>query len=181
MNRTLFRLALLTLLSLSTACAGSLKPADFAANRPAFDPLAFYTGHTRSWGVLENSGGAPTTQIITETWGRVVDGELHMEQDLYMGNKPKQHRSWRMRRIDAHHFEATANDVIGKAHGVASGNMFQWKFTLATKPGNPLYNVSMTQRMYLQPDGRTMINRDSVRKFGFLIAQVTEEFRHESK
>ncbi len=36
----------------------------------------------------------------------------------------------------------------------------------------------MTQHMYLQPDGRTMINRDTIRKFGIAIAGVTEEFRH---
>ncbi len=144
---------------------------------PAFDPMQFFTGHTKSWGVLESRSGEPTSRIVTETWGKIVGGELRMEQDLFFENKPRQHRSWRMRRIDANHFEATATDVIGTARGEVKGNMFRWKFTLATKPGNPLFNVEMTQRMYLQPGGQTMINRDTVRKFGFTIAQVTEEFQ----
>ena len=108
----------------------------------------------------------------------MVQGELQMEQDLWFSHHPQQHRSWRMRQADAHHFVATANDVIGEARGKSpAANTFLWSFTLATTPGHPLYNVRMTQRMYLQPDGRTMINRDTIRKFGFLIAQVTEEFR----
>jgi hypothetical protein len=82
-----------------------------------------------------------------------------------------------MRRVDARHFEASANDIVGTARGEARGNAFVWSFTLATKPGDPLFNIRMTQHMYLQPDGRTLINRDTVRKFGLIIAHVTEEFR----
>ena len=159
------------------AKAGAMPPSAFADERPTFDPLKFYTGHTRSWGVFENTKGEPTERITTETWGRMVNGELRMEQDLYIGSKPRSHRSWRMRRIDAHHFEATANDVIGTVRGEAHGNAFFWSFTLALKPGNPLFNVRMTQHMYLQPDGNTMINRDTIRKFGIVVAGVTEEFR----
>ncbi|MEZ0255370.1 MAG: DUF3833 family protein [Chthoniobacter sp.] len=144
---------------------------------PAFDPMVFFNGHTRSWGVFENRSAEATEIIRTETSGRMIQGELHMEQDLYFSKRPKQHRSWRMHRVDAHHFEATANDLVGTARGESRGNAFVWSFTLATKPGNSLYNVRMTQRMYLQPDGRTMINRDTISKFGFIVAEVTEQFR----
>jgi hypothetical protein len=145
---------------------------------PLLDPMAFFTGHTRSWGVMEDSRGEATEIIRTETSGRVVHGELRMEQDLYFSNSPKQHRSWRMRRLDTHHFEASANDIVGMARGEARGNAFVWSFTLATKPGDPLFNIRMTQHMYLQPDRRTLINRDTIRKFGLIFAYVTEEFRH---
>ena len=165
-------------LALPTASAAQSASA-FADTAPAFDPMKFFTGHTRSWGVLENRGGEATQRILTETWGRMVGGELRMEQDLFIGTKPRSHRSWRIRRSDAHRFEATANDVIGTARGEARGNTFIWSFTLATKPGNPLFNVRMTQHMYLQPGGRTMINRDTIRKFGVVLAGVTEQFRRE--
>ncbi len=167
----------LWLASFSAAHAAALPPRAFADGRPAFDPMNFFTGHTRSWGVFENTRGEPAERITTETWGRVVNGELRLEQDLWVGSKPRSHRSWRIRRIDAHHFEATANDVVGTARGVASGNAFFWSFTLALKPGNPLFNIRMTQHMYLQPDGKTMINRDTIRKFGIAVAGVTEQFR----
>ena len=175
-SRFLLFAAILSLLPLTHATAENPSPT-VADPSPAFDPMVFFTGHVRSWGVFENGRGAATEIIKTDCWGRMIHGELRMEQDLYFGNHPRQHRSWRMRRLDAHHFEATANDLIGIARGESSGNAFVWSFTLATKPGHLLYNVRMTQRMYFQPDGRTMINRDTIRKFGFLLAEVTEEFR----
>ena len=60
--------------------------------------MKFFTGHTRSWGVFENTKGEPTEVITTETWGRIVRGELHLEQDLRIGGKPRSHRSWIIRR-----------------------------------------------------------------------------------
>ena len=35
--------------------------------------------------------------------------------------------------------------------------------------------------MYLQPDGRSMINHTTIRKLGFLVAQVTEQFWREAE
>jgi hypothetical protein len=34
----------------------------------------------------------------------------------------------------------------------------------------------MSQWMYLQPDGRTMINRDVLTKAGVVVAHITEQF-----
>lgn len=51
----------------------------------------------------------------------MIKGELRMGQDPSVGNIPRSHRSRGMRQNDAHHFEATANDVTGTARGVASG------------------------------------------------------------
>jgi hypothetical protein len=143
------------------------------------DPMKFFTGHTRSFGVFENRSGQPIRSVKTETWGRVVHGELRIEQNLYIGDQPRQRRLWKVRRLDAQHFEATANDIVGKARGRMTDKTFSWSFTLATKPGHPLFNVRMTQHMYFQPDGRTMVNRSMIRKCGFLIGSVTEQFRRE--
>ncbi len=178
-NRILAWLVILAVfLGCASARAASLSPAEFAGSSPAFDPMRFFTGHTRSSGVFENRAGEPTKRVRTETRGRMALGELRMEQDLFTDGEPRQHRSWRMRRLDAHHFEGTANDIIGKVRGEARGNYFRWTFTLALKPGNPLFNVRMTQHMYLQPDG-TMLNRSTIRKFGIVVAQVSEQFRRE--
>ena len=75
-------------LALPTASAAQ-SPSAFADTAPAFDPMKFFTGHTRSWGVLENRGGEATQRILTETWGRMVGGELRMEQDLFIGTEPR--------------------------------------------------------------------------------------------
>ena len=171
-----FRCALALIAFGLTSCS-SLQPSDFQAARPVLNPIQFFTGRTRSSGVMETRRGAPIQRVTTETIGRREGNLLELEQDLHFGDGPKQSRSWRIREIDPHHFEATANDIIGVARGEAYGNVFHWTFTLALSPGNPLLNVRMSQWMYLQPDGRTLINHTTIRKVGIVVTQVTEQFR----
>lgn len=163
---------------LMTGCA-TMQVIDFAGQQPHFDPTQFFSGRTESHGVMENRGGAPTRRVTTKTWGHWEDATLHLEQDLVFSDGQRQHRSWRIRKVDAHRYEATANDMVGTATGTAYGNVFHWTFILALSPGDPLGNVQMSQWMYLQPDGRTMVNHTTIRKFGFVVAQVTEQFRRE--
>ena len=176
------RLSLLFLYALAVAalsgCA-ALAPSDFAATKPQFDPVAFFTGTTKSSGVVENRAGSPRQRVETATRGRLSGDILELEQDLSFSDGKRQHRSWRIRRIDAHHYEATANDMVGSARGEAYGNAFRWSFRLALSPGNPFGNVGMTQWMYLQPGGETMINHTIIRKYGIIVAQVTEQFRRQ--
>jgi len=86
------------------------------------------------------------------------------------------HRSWLVRRVDAHDFTATGTGIVGVAHGEAYGNAFHLSFTLDAFPGNPLGHLHMSQWMYLQADGVTLVNRDSLTKGGVTVAYITEQF-----
>ncbi len=171
-----FRLFFCAAASLLASCA-TMKISQFAEGRPRFEPTEFFTGRTHSYGVMENRSGAPKQVVTTDTIGRWEGNTLHLEQDLVLDGGKPQHRSWRIQKRDAHHFEATANDIIGTVQGEAQGNVFHWSFTLALSPGNPLANVRMSQWMYLQSDGKTMVNHSTISKFGLVVAQVTEQFR----
>ena len=165
---------------LLAGCTATLKPKDFAGTGPAFDPVAFWTGRTSSWGVIENRGGAPTAIVTTATEGTPEgDGGLHMIQHVTTGGKTTV-RDWHIRRTSPGHFEATANDVVGTARGAPSGRTLHWTWTLAAKPGNGLYNVKMDQWMYLADNG-TLLNRTTVTKLGVRIAEISEQFVREPK
>ena len=155
-------------------CASGKKVADFAGTVPVLDPIHFFTGHVRSWGVLEQSGG-PVDIVTTDCVGTLEpDGGLHMVQTLDVGGDPSR-RDWHMRRTGPGRYEATANDMVGVAQGEAAGRAFHWTWTLATKPGNFLFNVTMDQWWYAYDDG-TIVNRTTISKLGFTVAQVTERF-----
>lgn len=147
-----------------------------ADGQPALDPVRYFTGRTRSWGLFETRSGAPRELLATETCGRVESGVLHFEQDLVFGEGKKMHRSWLIKRMDAHHYTATGTGIVGIAQGVSAGNGFHLAFTLDAIPGTPLAHVHMSQWMYLQDDGVTLINRDTLTKLGFTVAQITERF-----
>ncbi len=174
MNRNSKGLRLLSVCAALAGCAPALPVAHFASTTPNFDPLAFWTGHKTSWGVIENRAGAPTAIITTDCQG-TPDGpdSLHMVQTLSQQGGTTTHRDWHLRRLDATHFTATANDMTGEAHGEAAGRVFHWRW-IWNRPG-PLGAVTMDQWMYAEPGG-TMVNRTTIRKLGIVVAEVTEQF-----
>ncbi len=168
---------LIPLLLALAGCAPALPLDRFADTAPAFDPVTFFTGHTTSWGVIENRSGAPSGIVTTDCVGE-ADGPdgLRMTQHVTTGDGTTL-REWRMRRLGAGKFEATANDMVGKATGEARGRVFHWTWTLATRPGQSWRDVEFEQWMYLM-DGGAMMNRTVVRKLGLTLAEVTEQFHH---
>jgi hypothetical protein len=165
----------LSILMLAGGCAAPLGRQDFAGTAPAFDPVKFWTGRTDSWGVVENRGGAPTAIIETHTDGTAegADG-LHMVQHVVMDGKDSV-RDWHIRRLCNQQLEATASDLVGTATGSPSGRTLHWTWTLARSPGNPLFNITMEQWMYLADNG-TLLVRTIVTKFDVRLAEISEQF-----
>jgi len=171
---------LILLLMLGLLGCGKAMPVDvFRSTTPAMDPIRFFTGHVRSWGVLENRSGEPTSIVTTDCLGESDGDTLRMVQQLTIGRDAPTTRTWQMQRAGPNRYEATANDMVGTATGEASGRAFHWTWTLALSPGNDLKNVSMDQWCYLLDDG-SMLNRTTVRKLGVILIEVTEHFAHVS-
>jgi hypothetical protein len=148
----------------------------FKDTTPTLDPVRFFAGHVRSWGVLENRSGEPTSIVTTDCVG-TADGPdgLAMTQTLQIGTDAPVTRTWHMKRLGGGKFEATANDMVGSTVGEAAGKAFHWQWTLALSPGNSLKDVAMDQWWYLEPDG-SLLNRTTIRKLGVIAAEVTEHF-----
>lgn len=171
--------ALLLALSLLVSGCASKPIASFDRGRPAFDPMKYFAGHTRSWGIFETRSGQPTQVLTTTTDGHLEADGLHFEQDLVFEGGKTSHRSWIVRRVDEHHYTATGTGIVGLARAEARGNVFHLDFTIDALSGNPLGHLHMSQWMYLQSDGVTMVNRDTLSKAGVIVAMVTEQFRKE--
>lgn len=143
--------------------------------------MKYFAGHTHSWGIFETRSGEPKLLLNTTTKGRTSADGLHFEQDLVFGDGRKSHRSWLIRRLDPHHYTATGTGIVGVARGTAYGNAFHLEFTLDAFPGNPFGHLHMSQWMYLQPDGRTMVNRDTLTKAGVIVSYITEQFTKDDR
>lgn len=161
---------------LLAGCA-SMKPVAFEKDEPKLDPVKFFGGRTRSTGVMETPGGKPSSRITTETQGKLIDGVLYIEQDLYPEGGKKNHRVFKLHQVDEHHVDASADDIVGTSHGLLYGNTFSWSFRHRLANRKFIKHVRMSQTMYLMPDGETMIIRSVIRKFGFVVAQITEQFQ----
>lgn len=158
-----------------------MAPARFEAAAPQFQPDRFFEGTTHSWGVMETPSGAPTGRFTTTMEGARTGDVLVLTQHFRYDDGHTQERVWRVRRVDAHHYEGTAGDVVGTARGQAFGNAFRWDYTLTLSQGNALSRVRVRQWMYLQDGGETMVNRVSISKLGIVVAQTTEYFERTSR
>ena len=170
------RVLLCTIALSVSACAATKPITAFDKGRPIFTPEKYFGGHTHSWGVFENRSAEPTKTLTTVTDGHAASDGFHFEQDIQIEGGKTQHRSWLIHRVDAHHYTATGTGIVGVAQGVAYGNAFHLDFTIDALPGNPLGHLHMSQWMYLQDDGVTMVNRDTLTKAGVIVAQLTEHF-----
>ena len=172
-TQVLFPLSIVFYIS---GCA-SIKPTTFADADKNLKPIDFFVGHTLSTGVVENKKGKPMARIITETFGIRKDSIISIEQDLLPEGGKKNHRSWQLKIIDEHHLDATANDIDGTAHGLLYGNNFSWTFRLKLPQRKFIKHLRMSQNMYVMPEGKTMVIRSVLHKYGIVVAQITEQFQ----
>jgi Protein of unknown function (DUF3833) len=169
-------LALCVTASVIAGCDNKPAASAMVGTGPAFDPVAFFDGHTHSRGVIERRSGAPAERIVTDSHGWInQEKQLRMVQHLSFQDGETGERRWTLWRTGPGRFEATANDMVGSAAGETDGRMFHWEWVLARSPGNALMNVTMNQWMYGLEDGSAMI-RTTVSKFGVIFAEVTEHF-----
>jgi Protein of unknown function (DUF3833) len=175
------QLALALATILAAGCARESTMPVSTDGSPPFDPVAFFDGQTRSWGVIESRFGVSTERIVTDGHGQRDGTErLRMVQHLSFQDGTTQERDWTLWRSGPDQFKATANDMVGTAEGEAHGRVFHWRWVLARSPGNRLMNVTMQQWMYRMEDGSVTV-RTTVSKLGFVVAEVTERFTHPEK
>jgi hypothetical protein len=172
----LFRVLIIEVVGLCLAGCASEPMGMFKDGRPLLEPEKYFAGETHSWGIVETPSGRPRQVLHTRTFGRWDGRELLFEQDIMFESGGTLHRSWVVRRLDEHHYSATGTGIIGTAYGEVYGNVFHLVVTLDAMPGNPLGHVRMSQWMYLQADGKTLVNRDTLTKFGVIVAEITESF-----
>lgn len=177
MNRAARNLSPLALALMACAGCSTMAPREFADSRPAFQPERYFEGTTTSQGFYETRGGQPRAPFSTRATGRRAGDALALRQVFTDADGRKQTREWQIRRLAAGRYEATANDVVGVARGEVHGATFHWRYTVALSPGNPLSHVALEQWMSLQPDGRTVLNRALIRKWGVRVGMVSEVFK----
>ena len=87
----------------------------------------------------------------------------------------KDRRVWTIKILDDGNYSGTADDVIGKATGKASGNALNWSYKLNLKLKDSSVKVDFDDWMFLQ-ENNILINRAEVKKWGLKIGVVTITF-----
>ena len=152
---------------ISLALTGCSVAAPAPAAPPTFDPLAFFTGPSRGEGTLKVMT-KPGVPIRVESNGR-PDGKggIILDQTIREGSKPARQRRWVLRPTSPTTMTGTITDTPGPVKGRLDGNRLLLDYTM--KGG-----LKTEQVMTIQPGGRSLTNRMTMRKFGITVAHVDE-------
>jgi hypothetical protein len=169
------------LLLLLAACLGGCKPVlapeTFAAGTPEMRPEIFFAGATSSSGLLENFAGAPTARFHVEGSGQALpDGGFRLDQTITFDQEPPRTRTWLLRRLDEHRYTGSLTDARGPVTAEAFGDLLHLSYPMQTP-----FAGWMEQWLYLQPDGRTVVNEATVRVLGVVVARLSERITRDGR
>ncbi len=151
-----------------SGCMTTLPTERFAGQEPVMRPEAFFAGTTRSFGVLEAQSGAPSKVFHVEGQGVAqADGAFRLDQTVSFDGQAPQRRTWLMRPSSPNGYRASLTDASGEVVGEAYGPVFHLRY--------PYKSVArMEQWLYLQSDGRTVLNEGVVTVAGVVVARLSE-------
>ncbi len=159
---------------------GTMNQEELVRQQPRFDLYQYFQGETQAWGLFEDRFGTMRRQFKVDITGKVVDGELVLQEDFLYDDGERERRVWNITRDGDQHYIGKAADVVGEARGRAIGNSLHWRYVMNLKVGEGSWRVNFDDWMYLQSDG-VLINRAKVKKFGLEIGSVSLFFRKPEK
>ncbi len=154
----------------------NMKPEDFKNTKPELIIEKYFNGEVLAWGILQNRNGKVTRQFNAKMMGSYEDKVLTLEEDFYWKDGEEQKRIWKIKKLDDHNYVGTAQDVIGEAKGMSYGSAFKLEYTLLVPYKKKKIKINFDDWIFKQDD-KIAINRATLTKFGFKVAELTVFFK----
>ena len=167
-------LALFILILLLNNCTG-MKPIDFKDQKPRLIIEVYLSGNVKAWGILQDRSGKVTRQFSAVLNGKWDGKYLILDEKFNWSDGEIQTRQWKIKKIDQHNYEGTANDVVGIAKGYSYGPAFKFEYVLLVPVKGREIKITFNDWIFKQDD-RVAINRAKMTKFGFKVAELTVVF-----
>ena len=168
----------MALLMLLAGC--STEVTDYRHQQAPLDIFQYFQGKTEAWGMVQDRSGKQLRRFHVEIAGDVLGDTLTLNEHFVYDDGEKQQRVWHIRRVSADRYEGTAGDIKGVATGQASGNAFNWRYSMNVKANGSTWLLHFDDWMYLQ-DGTHLFNKTEMKKFGMTVGTVTLFFTRKEK
>ena len=170
-------ISLLISLFLITSCSNNtaMKPEDFKNKEPKLIIEEYLSGNVKAWGVLQNRSGKVTRQFSADLNGKWDGNQLILDEKFNWDDGEIQNRQWQITKIDENNYEGTAGDVVGTAKGYSYGPAFKFEYVLLVPVKGKEMKITFDDWIFKQDD-RVAINRATMTKFGFKVAELTVVF-----
>ena len=160
-----------------TSCSKNnvMNPQDFKDKEPRLIIEEYLTGDVKAWGVLQNRSGKVTRQFSADRYWSWDGKQLILKGKFNWDDGEIQNREWTIIKIDENNYEGTAGDVVGKAKGYSYGSAFKFEYVLLVPVKGKEMKITFDDWIFKQDD-RVAINRATMTKFGFKVAELTVVF-----
>ena len=165
----------LTIFLLNNCTGNKMKPIDFKDQKPRLVIEDYLSGKVKAWGLLQDRSGKVTRQFSAELNGKWNGKQLILDEKFNWNDGEVQKRQWQINKIDEHHYEGTAGDVVGKAKGFSYGPAFKFEYVLLVPLKGKNVKITFDDWIFKQ-DEKVAINRAVMTKFGFKVAELTVMF-----
>jgi hypothetical protein len=166
--------ALLATSAFVLGCASPV-PADYAAEKPVLDLKSYFNGELVAHGIFTDRNGKVARRFVVQMTGTWTGNQGVLDERFTYSDGKTERRVWRLTDLGNGRWEGRADDVVGVATGVSSGNALNWRYTLALPVDGKVYEVQFDDWMYLVDD-KVMLNKAEMSKFGIRLGEVTLSF-----
>tara|TARA_Y100000748_G_C15379936_1_gene443256 strand:- start:291 stop:815 length:525 start_codon:yes stop_codon:yes gene_type:complete len=156
-------------------CANNMKPTDFKGQKPRLIIEDYLSGNVKAWGILQNRSGKVIRQFSADLNGSWDGQQLILDEKFNWSDGEVQKRQWTIKKIDDHNYEGTAGDVVGIAKGFSYGPAFKFEYVLLVPVKKREIKITFDDWIFKQ-DEKVAINRATMTKFGFKVAELTVMF-----
>lgn len=151
----------------------------YVNEKPLLELSEYFSGTIDAYGIFTDRNGNVVkrfTVLIQSSW-EVFEGKKvgTLDESFEYSDGTKQKRIWHITEISPGKYIGKADDVVGHAIGLSSGNALNWSYTLALPVDGTIYNVQFDDWMYLVTS-KMMINKAKMTKFGINLGEVTLSF-----
>ncbi|MFC4891725.1 DUF3833 domain-containing protein [Pseudofrancisella aestuarii] len=139
---------------------------------PKLDLKEYLQGHIAGTGIIQDWKGKVVKQFEFSGDASWQDNEGTFDEHMTYYDGSKDHRIWKITKIDDNHYEATTHDVIGKANITLEGNAMNWQYQMKVPVNGKEITINFDDWMYLMNNG-VLINKNTFRKFGIKVGSLT--------
>ena len=161
---------------LISSCSSQMNIEKFKGSQPTFSLEDYFEGKTEAWGMFHDRFGNLKRSFKVDITGTLDNDTLTLDEKFVYNDGEKESRIWSIKILGNNKYSGTADDVIGEATGISSGNALNWKYKLNLKVKESTVVVDFDDWMFLQDDN-ILMNRAEVKKWGIVLGVVSITFK----
>lgn len=163
-----------SLLFLSACGSAGKNIEQYSDNKPELIAEEFFNGSLTAHGVVKDRSGGVIRYFNASLEGTWQDGTGLIAERFVFNDGEIQFRNWQLIPAgakDGRKFIGRAEDVVGDAEVITSGNAMFIRYTLQIPYDGSTIDVEVDDRMYLVSDN-VLINESKLSYWGFDVGEV---------